>query len=140
LKLLKTHYFDAVAICCRDDQKVEVEDSFFLKRNVSAGDYQQRRGKRSEKKMPTRKLFGLRKFDQVKTENGIGFIRGKRSSGYFSISDIFGNKISDSVNVKKKCRRLSARSTTLVQMVQMTHSSPTCHFRQAGNVEEGVSC
>ncbi|WP_269746351.1 hypothetical protein [Methanosarcina lacustris] len=44
------------------------------------------------------------------------------------------------MNVKKKCRRLSARSTTLVQMVQMTHSSPTCHFRQAGNVEEGVSC
>ncbi|AKB74895.1 hypothetical protein MSLAZ_1634 [Methanosarcina lacustris Z-7289] len=140
LKLLKTHYFDAVAICCRDDQNVEVEDSVFLKRNVPAGDYQQRRGKRSEKKIPTGKLFGLRKFDLVKTENGIGFIRGKRSSGYFSISDIFGNKISDSVNVKKKCRRLSARSTTLVQMVQMTHSSPTCHFRQAGNVEEGVSC
>ncbi|AKB74154.1 hypothetical protein MSLAZ_0893 [Methanosarcina lacustris Z-7289] len=140
LGLEKTHYFDAVAICCRDDQKVEVEDSVFLKRNVPAGDYQQRRGKRSEKKMPTGKLFGLRKFDLVKTENGIGFIRGKRSSGYFSISDIFGNKISDSVNVKKKCRRLSARSTTLVQMVQMTHSSPTCHFRQAENGEEGVSC
>ena len=140
LKLLKTHYFDAVAICCRDDQKVEVEDSVFLKRNVPAGDYQQRRGKRSEKKIPTGKLFGLRKFDLVKTENGIGVVWGKRSSGYFSISDIFGNKISDSVNVKKKCRRLSARSTTLVQMVQMTHSSPTCHFRQAGNVEEGVSC
>ncbi|MDD3247109.1 MAG: hypothetical protein PHF18_09725 [Methanosarcina sp.] len=49
MKLLKTHYFDAVAICCRDDQKVEVEDSVFLKRNVPAGDYQQRRGKRSER-------------------------------------------------------------------------------------------
>ncbi|AKB74802.1 hypothetical protein MSLAZ_1541 [Methanosarcina lacustris Z-7289] len=104
------------------------------------GDYQQRTGKRSEKKMPTGKLFGLRKFDLVKTSKGIGFVKGKRSSGFFAISDLFGNKISDSVNVKKKCRRLSARSTTLVQMVQMTHSSPTCHFRQAGNVEEGVSC
>ena len=67
MKLLKTHYFDAVAICCRDDQKVEVEDSVFLKRNVPAGDYQQRRGKRSEKKIPTGKLFGLRKFDLIKT-------------------------------------------------------------------------
>ncbi|AKB73386.1 hypothetical protein MSLAZ_0125 [Methanosarcina lacustris Z-7289] len=140
LKLLKTHYFDAVAICCRDDQKVKVEDSVFLKRNVPAGDYQQRRGKRSEMKIPTGKLFGLRKFDLVKTSKGIGFVKGKRSSGFFAISDLFGNKISDSVNVKKKCRRLSARSTTLVQMVQMTHSSPTCHFRQAGNVEGEVSC
>ncbi|AKB74002.1 YgjD/Kae1/Qri7 family, required for threonylcarbamoyladenosine (t(6)A) formation in tRNA [Methanosarcina lacustris Z-7289] len=140
LGLEKTHYFDAVAICCGDDQKVEVEDSVFLKRNVPAGDYQQRRGKRSETKIPTGKLFGLRKFDLVKTDTGIGVVWGKRSYGYFLISDIFGNKISDSVNVKKKCRRLSARSTTLVQTIQLTHSSPTCHFRQAGTVEEGISC
>jgi hypothetical protein len=121
--LLKTHYLDAVAICCRDDQKVEVEDSVFLKRNVPAGDYQQRRGKRSEKKIPTGKLFGLRKFDHVKTEKGIGFIRGKRSSGFFTLCDVFGNMITTSVNIKRNCRKLKAASTTLVQMVQMTHSS-----------------
>ncbi len=140
LGLEKKHYFDALAICCGDNQKVEPDDTIYFKKHVPAGDYQQRRGKRSEKKIPTGKLFGLRKFDLVKTEKGIGFIRGKRSSGYFSISDLFGNKISDSVNIKKKYRRLSARSTTLVQMVQLTHSSPTCHFRQAGTAEEGVSC
>jgi hypothetical protein len=140
LELEKTHYFDAVAICCGDKQTVEPDDTVYFKKHVPAGDYQQTKGKRSEKNIPTGKLFGLRKFDLVKTEKGIGVVWGKRSSGYFSISDIFGNKISDSVNVKKKCRRLCARSTTLVQKIPLTHSSPTCHFRQAGTVEEGVSC
>ncbi|AKB73545.1 hypothetical protein MSLAZ_0284 [Methanosarcina lacustris Z-7289] len=140
LGLEKTHYFDAVAICCGNKQTVEPDDTVYFKKHVPAGDYQQTKGKRSEKNIPTGKLFGLRKFDLVKTEKGIGVVWGKRSSGYFSISDIFGNKISDSANVKKKCRRLSARSTTLVQTIQLTHSSPTFHFRQAGTVEEGISC
>ena len=139
MKLLKTHYFDAVAICCRDDQKVEVEDSVFLKRNVSKGDYQQRTGKRSEKKIPTGKLFNLRKFDLVKTSKGIGFVKGKRSSGFFAISDLFGNKISDSVNVKKSCERLRARTTTLIQQSRMgkfTHSSP--ELKTQGFPAEGL--
>ncbi|WP_239451075.1 RNA-guided endonuclease IscB [Methanosarcina horonobensis] len=44
LELPKTHYFDAVSICC-NDQKVELEDIFYLKKHVSKGDYQQRTGK-----------------------------------------------------------------------------------------------
>ena len=40
--------------------------------------------------MPTGKLFGLRKFDLIQTSKGIGFVKGKRSSGYFAISDIHG--------------------------------------------------
>ena len=46
---------------------------------------------------------------------GIGIVKGKRSTGFFAISDIFGNSISDSVNVKKFCKRLFARTTTLTQ-------------------------
>lgn len=116
LSLAKTHYNDAVAICCEDNQKVEPDNMVYLKRNVSEGDYQQRTGKRSEKVIPTGKLFGLRKFDLVKTVKGIGIVKGKRSTGYFAISTIFGNRISNSVNVKKFCKRLSARTTTLIQM------------------------
>ncbi len=134
LGLEKTHYFDALAICCEDKQKVEPDDTVYFKKHVPAGDYQQRRGKRSEKKIPTGKLFGLRKFDLVKTEKGIGIVRGKRSSGYFEIRDIFNNLIHASVNIKRNCRRLRAACTTLVQM---THSSPTC--RPAAS-EEGDSC
>ncbi|WP_440956341.1 RNA-guided endonuclease IscB [Methanosarcina sp. Mfa9] len=119
LGLEKTHYFDALAICCGDKQTVEPDDTVYFKKHVPAGDYQQRRGKRSEKKIPTGKLFGLRKFDLVKTEKGIGCVWGKRSSGYFSLFDIFGNKISDSVNIKKNCKRLRARTTTLIQRTKL---------------------
>jgi len=112
----KTHANDAIAICCEDNQKVEPDNIVYLKRHVSQGDYQQRKGKRSEVVIPTGKLFGLRKFDLVKTVKGTGIVKGKRSSGYFSISDIFGNSISDSVKVKDYCKRLLARTTTLTQI------------------------
>ena len=140
LELQKTHYFDAVSICC-NNQKVELEDIFYLKKHVSKGDYQQRTGKRSEKIIPTGKLFGLRKFDLIKTKQGVGIIKGKRSTGYFALTDVMGNKIHDSVNVKRNCERLRARSTTLIEQkvipADLTHSSPTC---RATPSEEGVSC
>jgi hypothetical protein len=53
----------------------------------------------------------------IKTIKGIGFVKGKRTSGYFSIMDIFGNTIHDSVNVKKEYKRVSARTTTITQKV-----------------------
>ncbi|AKB77890.1 hypothetical protein MSHOH_1407 [Methanosarcina horonobensis HB-1 = JCM 15518] len=140
LELPKTHYNDGVAICCDFDQKVTTNPTIYFKKHVSKGDYQQTTGKRSEKKIPTGKLFGLRKFDLIRTEKGVGIVKGKRSTGYFVITDIFGNKIHDSVNVKRNCKRLKARTSTLIQMVaglELTHSSPTC---RAASSEEGVSC
>jgi hypothetical protein len=138
LELPKTHYFDAVSIC--SDNKVELESSFFLKKHVNKGDYQQRTGKRSEKKIPTGKLFGLKKFDLIETEQGVGIVKGKRSSGYFAITDIMGNKIHDSAKVKQNCKRLRAKTTTLLEqkvvMREFTPSSPTC---RASPSEEGVS-
>jgi len=76
LEFPKTHYVDAVSICC-NAQKVELEDTFYLKKHVSKGDYQQRTGKRSEKIIPTGKLFGLRKFDLIKTEHGAAIVKVK---------------------------------------------------------------
>jgi hypothetical protein len=124
LKLPKTHDFDAVSICA--DQIIELENIVDFKKHVSKGDYQQRTGKRSEKIIPTGKLFGIRKFDLIDTEQGIGFVKGKRSSGYFAITDIIGNKIHDSAKVKD-CKRLRARRTTLLEQkvvsLELTHSS-----------------
>ena len=140
LHLPKTHYFDAVSICFTN-LKVKFDDILYLKKHVSKGDYQQRKGKRSEKIIPTGKIFGLRKFDLIKTEQGVGIVKGKRSSGYFSITDIMGNKIHDSVKVKNGYKRLRARTSTLIEQkvvsVKLTHSSPTC---RASPSEEGVSC
>jgi len=121
LKLDKNHHFDAVAICGQSD--ITLSDSVFYKKHVSGGDYQQTNGSMSEKKIPTGKLFGLRKFDLVKTDKGIGFIKGKRSSGYFALMDIFNNIVTTSVNVRNNCKRLVARTTTLIQ--EGGNSSPT---------------
>jgi len=116
LQLPKTHYYDAVAICCEDDEFVETNNTVYFKRHVPKGDYQQTKGIRSEKRIPTGKLFGIRKFDLVKTSKGIiGFVKGKRSTGFFSISDLVGRVINSSINVKKNCIRLQARTTTLIE-------------------------
>ena len=116
LKLQKTHSNDAIAICCCDKQIIQPDNIVYVKRHVAAGDYQQTKGKHPQKKIPTGKLFGLRKFDLIKTIKEIGFVKGKRSSGYFSICDIFNKAISNSVKVKSQCTRLQARTTTLTQV------------------------
>lgn len=115
LQLPKSHHFDAVAICCEEGEIVELSDNIYFKKHVSNGDYQQTKGSRSEKRIPTGKLFGLRKFDYIQTPKVTGFIKGKRSTGFFAISDLDGKVINPSVNVKKNCTRLTARTTTLIE-------------------------
>lgn len=118
LNLPKTHYNDAISIAFDEawnKTKLVYNSILYLKKHVSKGDYQQTFGSRSEKRIPTGKLFGLRKFDYIQTTKGTGFIKGKRSNGFFAIMDINSNKIYDSVNIKKNCTRLRARKTTLIQ-------------------------
>lgn len=111
----KAHAVDALMATIEIGEAVDFpECQSFVKRCVSQGDYQQTSGPRSEKKIPTGKLFGFRKFDFLSTTAGVGFVKGKRSSGYFAISGISGEKISDSVNVKKSAKRLAARKTVLI--------------------------
>lgn len=109
----KSHTNDAVAICCEDGEIIEPSIWVVRKRHVSKGDYQQTRGKRSEQRIPTGKLFGLRKFDLVSTPKGVGFVKGKRSSGYFAIAAFDGTPINNGTRAAT-CVRLAARSTTLV--------------------------
>jgi len=111
----KSHANDAVAICCLEGQVVRRSGVLYLKRHVAAGDYQQTNGAHSEKCIPTGKLFGLRKHDFVKTAKGSGFVKGKRSSGFFALETIEGQEITGSVSVKKATLRLAARTTTLTQ-------------------------
>ena len=115
LQLPKSHHFDAVAICREDGELVALSDTVYFKKHVPKGDYQQTKGSRSEKRIPTGKLFGLRKFDYIQTSKGTGFVKGKRSNGRFAICDIFWNTINGQVQIKKNCTRLSARTTTLTE-------------------------
>ncbi|MCF8012463.1 MAG: HNH endonuclease [Clostridiales bacterium] len=119
LELPKEHYFDAVAICCTEGEVVELSDVVYKKRHVSKGDYQQTKGKRSEKNIPTGKVHGLRKFDYIDTEKGKGFVKGRMSSGYCVLGDIENNTIVSCVTMKRNVNRLIARNGCLVK-----HSSP----------------
>lgn len=114
LKWEKRHAVDAVAIACEDGETVDLLDVVWRKRHVAGGDYQQTSGKRSEQRIPTGKLFGLRKFDLIKTPKATGFVKGKRTRGAFVLMSIEGDIIADT-SVKKNVTRISARSTTLTE-------------------------
>ncbi len=118
----KTHCNDAICVASQGEI-VEQNSEYLIRRLVSKGDYQQTKGVRSERTIPTGKSHCLRKFDFIysKVKNIIGYVKGKRSSGYFAISDIFGKAIHNSLNVKKYCRRLSARNLILTQKMEVTH-------------------
>ena len=133
--LTKKHFIDAAMIASTGCD-VKLLSKTIIRKLVAKGDYQQTKGGRSEKSIPTGKLFGLRKFDRIETSKGNGFVKGKRSSGYFSIGDIHGNPINNSVKVKTGIIRLSARNITLTTMenfdssesmlaARLPHSSPT---------------
>ena len=121
--LEKSHTTDALMASCELGEKVTPPREIFTKKLVSKGDYKQTSGAHSEKKIPTGKLFGLRKFDHVRTVKGTGYVKGKRSTGYFAIADIDGKVISNSVNVKKTTVRLSARNGVLISRTKESASS-----------------
>lgn len=53
------------------------------------------------KRNTVKQVNGFKRFDKVKYENKEYFVHGLRSSGYFDIRDLDGNKIGGSVNCRK---------------------------------------
>lgn len=100
LGLSKTHYNDAISICNPNNI---IEPKIILKRVcVPRGRYQLTKGVRSERKLPNGKVFGFSQFDKVKLpDNSIGFIKGRRRSGFFDVCNINGNSISHSIKHTK---------------------------------------
>lgn len=124
MELPKKHYFDAVAIAS-GGKKVNFRVSKLLvKKCISKGDYQQSKGVRSEQRIPTGKIEGFRKFDRVNYLGKEYFIKGRMSSGFAILMDIWGSKISFP-NAPKgfktpklaNCTRISARKSWLVKEV-----------------------
>lgn len=127
LNLPKSHCFDAVAIC--NPNRSGRIDSIFKRVCVARGRYQQTKGARSEMRLPKGKLFGFKQWDKVKLGNQVGFIKGKRSSGFFDVCDIDGNSISHSVkytNLQRLC------SNNLMEVIA---SPPTNKFVGIRSVE-----
>ncbi len=104
LNLPKSHCFDAVAIC--NPKKVGRLDKIFKRVCVTQRRYQMTKGVRGERKLPNGKLFGFRQWDKVKIKDKVGFIKGRRSSGFFDVCDIDRNNISHNIkytNLRRLC-------------------------------------
>lgn len=63
------------------------------KRRVSVQDRVLTDGIRDEKKLPTGKVHGFKRYDKVKYLDEICFVKGRRTSGGFVLMDIDNNSI-----------------------------------------------
>lgn len=119
LNLPKDHYIDACVIAS-GGKAFKLNSEIFYKRRVAKGDYQLTKGVRSEQRIPVGKIQGFRKFDKVKYLGKEYFIKGRMSSGFAVLMDIFNNKIDFSYMPKgyktpklSNLKRISSRSSTL---------------------------
>jgi len=117
LNLPKTHCFDAVAIC--NPKKVERTENIFKRICIPRGRYQLTKGKRSEKRLPSGKVFGFNQWDKVLFNNQTGFVKGRRTSGFFDVCDIDGKSISHSVKYAK-LQKLYSKNIMEVKAVPPT--------------------
>ena len=118
-------FYDACVIATQG-KAFRVKTMLFQKKCVSDGDFQKTKGVRSEQKICTNKIQGFRKFDKVKYLGKKYFIKGRMSSGYAFLMDIFGNKIDFSDMPKgfktpkmKNMTRVQARSSWMTTSIQM---------------------
>jgi hypothetical protein len=114
--LPKEHYIDACLIAS-EGQPIHLLDSNALlsKRCIAKGDYQQTKGVRSEKVIPTGKIQGFRKFDKVKYLEKEYFIKGRMSTGYCKLMNIQGEEIKLKPIPKfSKMSRIGARKSWLM--------------------------
>lgn len=125
LNLPKSHWSDAIAIC--NPKKIERIEKIFKRVCVTQRRYQVTKGARSEKKLPNGELFGFKQWDQVKIGKQIGFIKGKRRSGYFDVCDIDGNNISHSIkytNLQRLCSN-NVMEVQAISPIKLLVSLPT---------------
>jgi hypothetical protein len=113
--LPKEHYYDAVAIASQGRPFQFRTGQVLLKKCVAAGDYQFAKGIRGEQRIDTGKIGGYRKFDKVLYLGSEYFVKGRMSTGYAILMDIYGTKI-DLKPIPKfsKMKRLAARKSWMM--------------------------
>lgn len=92
LNLPKGHYIDACVIAS-GGKKFKQSNWLFKKRRVAKQNRQLCKGVRGEKRLPTGKVFGFKRFDKIRYLGEICFIKGRRSKGAFTLMDIDNNTI-----------------------------------------------
>ena len=92
LNLQKGHFIDACVIAS-GGKEFEQSNWLFKKKRVAKQNRQLYKGVRGEKKLPTGKVFGFKRFDKVKYLKEVCFVKGRRTSGGFILMDIDNNTI-----------------------------------------------
>lgn len=92
LNLQKDHFIDACVIASAGKEFKQL-DWLFKKKRVARQSRRLCKGIRGEKRLPTEKMFGFRRFDKVKYLKEVCFIKGRRSSGFFTLMDVDNNTI-----------------------------------------------
>ena len=89
LNLEKTHCIDAAVAASGGNPLDFRTTDVFRKKCVPDGDFQKTKGIRSQQPIETGKICGFRKFDKVKYRGKECFIKGRMSTGYAQLMDIY---------------------------------------------------
>lgn len=92
LNLKKDHYIDACVVASGGLEFKKL-DVIYKKRRVSVQDRVLTKGIRGEKKIPTGKVHGFKRYDRVKYLGEICFVKGRRIKDGFVLMDIDNNAI-----------------------------------------------
>ena len=122
LGIPKDHYIDACVIASQGKPFIMGRGvQLIVKKCAARHDYQKTKGTRSEQSLNTGKICGFRKFDKVCYFGENYFIKGRMSTGYAILMDIFGNKADFSKMPKgfktpklANCKRLEARKSWMI--------------------------
>lgn len=90
LKLQKDHFIDACVIASGGLEFKEL-DVVYRKRRVPKQGRALTKGVRDERKIPTGKIHGFKRYDKVEYLGVTCFIKGRRIKGDFVLMDIYNN-------------------------------------------------
>ncbi len=124
LGLEKSHKLDAFVIAGGREQERLQEwyfGKFFRRQKRSLHKANPIKGDKRPGNM-VGKIFGFRVFDKVEYEGKVGIIAGLRSSGYFKIKTLSGEKISDSVKYGE-LRVIEKARTLMLEKKEHCYSS-----------------
>lgn len=92
LQLEKDHYIDACVIASGGLEFEEL-DVIYRKRRVPKQDRILTKGIRGERRLPTGKVHGFKRYDKVKYLGRVCFVKGRRTKGDFVLMDIDNNAL-----------------------------------------------
>ena len=118
LKLRKDHYIDACIIASGGLEFKEL-DVIYKKRRVSPQDRILTKGVRGERRLPTGKVHGFKRYDKVRYLGEVCFVKGRRVRDGFVLMDIenssidFRDKGGKQNPSYKSIKRVNARKSIL---------------------------